>query len=475
MNKQKQYLFGIGIFAISILFFSGCGVPSPQTTQNQEFNQNNNQQKNVLNIQQLKLDMASFDRAYIPALSYTSLEKVSESTQAMQSLKTNWVTFKNKYYNINPADKAWKSDLDKIDNLIQRADQVVQSKKNIIDAHQKYLEEVRIIFKDLRKRNNINDYFIDHLTVFHEPMENIVLAGKDKTSKTFTDQDLQTIKNNLPTAIQDFQIVEKAKLDPVVFNFNSEKLKQAQQLITTEKQKLLDLQQALTTKKTDLIIKTSVAIKPNFAKLFMLFGDFNLDNNNYVIDQSDFIDSQKIISNNQATSLTQQEKDGLILMREEEKLARDVYQALGEKWGTNIFSNIARSEQTHTNAIRDLLVKYNISDPVTNDFTGSFTSSKMKALYQDLTQQGNKSLQDALIVGATIEDLDIYDLNNLLAQTKNQDIITVYNNLLKGSRNHLRAYIKQIKRNHISYSPQYISTTEFNQIIGSSQERGYSK
>jgi hypothetical protein len=79
---------------------------------------------------------------------------------------------------------------------------------------------------------------------------------------------------------------------------------------------------------------------------------------------------------------------------------------------------------------------------------------------------------DALIVGATIEDLDIYDLNEFLEETDNSDIIKVYSNLQKGSRNHLRAFIDQIERNRGSYSPQYISQEEFNSIISTEQEKG---
>lgn len=52
------------------------------------------------------------------------------------------------------------------------------------------------------------------------------------------------------------------------------------------------------------------------------------------------------------------------------------------------------------------------------------------------------------------------------------DIITTYNNLNKGSRNHLRAYIRLVENNNGSYSPRYISQAEFDNIISSAQERG---
>lgn len=192
----------------------------------------------------------------------------------------------------------------------------------------------------------------------------------------------------------------------------------------------------------------------------------------YVIDQSDFIEGNELIKDIPESQLSNEEIDGLILMREEEKLARDVYNTLGEKWGMQIFTNIAKSEQTHTDAIKVLLDRYEIEDPVKNDSVGVFTSLELNGLYQNLLEQGNLSLLDALTVGVIVEDLDIKDLNELSAKTDNADIITTYNNLNKGSRNHLRAFMRLIKNNNGSYIPQYISQTEFDDIISSGQEKG---
>ena len=79
---------------------------------------------------------------------------------------------------------------------------------------------------------------------------------------------------------------------------------------------------------------------------------------------------------------------------------------------------------------------------------------------------------DALVVGATVEDLDIYDLNKLSTQTDNKDILTVYENLIRGSINHLRAFVRQIERNGGEYSSQYMSQSDYDKIISSGQERG---
>lgn len=192
----------------------------------------------------------------------------------------------------------------------------------------------------------------------------------------------------------------------------------------------------------------------------------------YVVDVSDMVDGQTLIAGIKKSELSDKEIAGLIQMREEEKLAHDVYATLGDIWGMRVFSNISVSEQTHTDAIKVLLTRYGITDPVTNDTVGVFSSKAMQDLYNTLTTKGKTSLTDALVVGATIEDLDIKDLENLKKETSKEDILITYNNLQKGSRNHMRAFIKNIQANGGSYTPQYISQDEYNSIITASQERG---
>jgi len=109
-------------------------------------------------------------------------------------------------------------------------------------------------------------------------------------------------------------------------------------------------------------------------------------------------------------------------MREEEKLARDVYQVLYQQWGHQVFANIFQSEQRHMDAVKALLDKYNLVDPVTDSRVGVFTAPEMQTLYDSLITEGRTSLVAAFNVGATIEDLDIKDLYELLEKTDNDDI-----------------------------------------------------
>jgi hypothetical protein len=165
-----------------------------------------------------------------------------------------------------------------------------------------------------------------------------------------------------------------------------------------------------------------------------------------------------------AQSLTSEESNGLVYMFEEEKLARDVYNALFALWGQPIFQTIAASEQTHMNAVQTLLVRYGIAVP--QNAAGIFSNSTLQALYTDLMTNGEKSLADALKVGATIEEVDITDLQSHLAQTTNTAIQTVYNNLMNGSYNHLRNFVKVLNRlTGEVYQPQYLSADLYQSII----------
>ncbi len=186
----------------------------------------------------------------------------------------------------------------------------------------------------------------------------------------------------------------------------------------------------------------------------------------------DFVSIRPSISSLPHESLTDKETEDLLFMREEEKLARDVYQTLFETWNIQIFSNIAQSEQTHTEAIRDLLNKYNLTDSVIDDSVGVFQNQDLQTLYNSLVETGKKSKTDALTVGATIEDLDIKDLQNAINVTDNSDIKLVYENLTRGSRNHLRAFSKQLSQLNVSYEPKYISIEEYESIITSQTESG---
>jgi hypothetical protein len=149
---------------------------------------------------------------------------------------------------------------------------------------------------------------------------------------------------------------------------------------------------------------------------------------------------QNIPAATSTTPLTDAERAGLLYMREEEKLAHDVYVTLYAKYGAFVFNNISRSESQHMSAVKLLLDRYGIADPAAGKAVGQFTDPKLQALYNQLIAQGSQSLAEAYKVGVAIENVDIADLKTHIAETSKADIQRVYNNLLFASQNHLRAF-----------------------------------
>jgi hypothetical protein len=162
----------------------------------------------------------------------------------------------------------------------------------------------------------------------------------------------------------------------------------------------------------------------------------------------------------------------LVFLREEEKLARDVYITLGERWGLLILANISASEQQHMDAVLQLLQAAGIPDPAAGMGVGEFTNAELGALYVELVDTGTVSSVDALFVGATIEDLDLSDLAGMAERTQDPRILTVYESLMKGSRNHLRSFVEHLTAAGVTYQPQFIDEATYEAVVTSPAEHG---
>jgi hypothetical protein len=147
-----------------------------------------------------------------------------------------------------------------------------------------------------------------------------------------------------------------------------------------------------------------------------------------------------------SSELSDAQKEGLVFMVEEEKLARDVYEYLYANWDLTIFSNIAKAEQQHMDTVITLLEKYNLDYAATLQTRGSFENEELQSLYDTLTAKGEVSVLEALEVGKLIEEVDIEDLEELVTGNIPDDLKVVYENLLKGSYNHLSAFVNQLSR-----------------------------
>jgi hypothetical protein len=228
--------------------------------------------------------------------------------------------------------------------------------------------------------------------------------------------------------------------------------------------------------KKQIVSGVLVAIMVGLAACSKNDKDFASDGYTSVIDvASDGV--TLIVKSNLESVLTKNltysegELDILLHMKEEEKLARDVYTVLYEKWGSQIFSNIKNAENNHMNAVILLLQSYG-EDYTKVDEPGKFSNPVFQELYAQLMAKGSESIEEAYKTGALIEELDIKDLTEYLKEVTNENIIMVFENLVKGSRNHLRAFNRQLIRLGVTYTPVYISQEEYNQIVSTPTEAG---
>ena len=192
-----------------------------------------------------------------------------------------------------------------------------------------------------------------------------------------------------------------------------------------------------------------------------------------------------------STTVDEHERLHLVFMREEEKLARDVYITLGMQYPyVNVFGNIVQSEERHTCSVCDKLQQYGITDPVTNNNVGVFSGEEFGVYFtekfQQLTDRGTEGELEALYVGAYIEELDMIDIRQCPAvivetidsveavsdcgkvYTDNADIQRLYDSLLEGSESHLRAYVKKIEQRigEGNYQAQVLSQESIDAILG---------
>ena len=195
------------------------------------------------------------------------------------------------------------------------------------------------------------------------------------------------------------------------------------------------------------------------------FPDFDLDPDPVISEVCNVQNSPFLVMD--SDPLNDSEISGVLFMREEEKLARDVYLNLFEKWGFQVFDNISRSEQCHMDAMALVLDRYNLPDPAALMERGEFFNTDLQALYDQLIERGLADEIEGLKVGAFIEETDIIDIQNEIDNLEgNEDIKFIYTNLLNGSKNHLRAFVGNLAAQGVTYEPVILDQETLDEING---------
>jgi len=221
----------------------------------------------------LAKDMAALDRAYVPALAITNQDNVPMAQKALEVLLQRWESFKTKYAQMSGQDPEWQADTAYIEGQIQQAGAIVKTGKNIPQAHEA-LEGVRLRMLAARQRMKI-DYYLDHLTVFHEHMEEIFTPAKNKTPATLTEEDVTRIARALPEAKAAWLKVESANFDNNLYKLSEQKLAERGKYLKAIPESLKNVESALQQKEKAELMKAATALRGNFSRLFILFGDYD--------------------------------------------------------------------------------------------------------------------------------------------------------------------------------------------------------
>lgn len=186
-------------------------------------------------------------------------------------------------------------------------------------------------------------------------------------------------------------------------------------------------------------------------------------------DDGDSVVENANIDDDATAVISEEDKNALLFMLEEEKLAKDTYAFLYDTWGMVQFNNIKQSEESHMNAVVTLLEAFDIDYEILPN--GKFDNSDLQALYNKFEEDGVVDEVSALSIGATIEDLDIVDLEEHIQATTNSNIASVFASLQCGSRNHLRSFTQSLENIGSSYEPQFLTVEEYQSILDGSREQ----
>jgi len=139
--------------------------------------------------------------------------------------------------------------------------------------------------------------------------------------------------------------------------------------------------------------------------------------------------------------LTEEQKDMLFFIYQEEKVARDVYTTLSQiHKNESTFALLRYTEQRHVDCARELCDKYGVeTSKINEEVVGEFDSPVLQALYDECTEKGKRSLLDALEVGEFLEATDIEDLEQASVGMPS-DVVEVYNTLKNRNKTQLGAF-----------------------------------
>lgn len=171
-------------------------------------------------------------------------------------------------------------------------------------------------------------------------------------------------------------------------------------------------------------------------------------------------------------SLSADEIEFLFALREDEKMARDLYTVFAAKYSTAPqIDRIAAAENSHIAYVEAVLDYYEISYPAMTA-AGLFEDAKRQAIYNELADKSG-TLLEVYATMAAVEEESVSAYKSVQSEITNENIALVITNMIKASSNHLKAAVCQIIVGGSTYTPLYLSAEEFGTIVNLPYQNGY--
>lgn len=155
---------------------------------------------------------------------------------------------------------------------------------------------------------------------------------------------------------------------------------------------------------------------------------------------------------------------------DEERMAGELYLALGEMHAARPFTNIPRAEARHRELLQNLAARAGLPIPAAT-VAGRYETAAIQARYDALLARGRGSPLEALKVGALVEEQDIADLRALAITTDQAELKAAIAALERGSQHHLNAFVRNLEARGVSYAPQVLDAEVYAALIADNCER----
>ena len=221
---------------------------------------------------ELMQDFVTLEKAYIPPLFFTNMGQAGPAKVSMNIFLQKWQAFSAKYYDYKPDYANWQSYFDQMDYAIADAKSIIFGGGVLTDAHEA-LEAVRAVMLDLRPHNGFPKFIADKMTVFHGPMEHIVLSLKFASAPT--PELLDEMAATLTQAEKAWNDVEKCPVDAGLWGFTPQDMMKYYNLLAQERAALDAFTAAMESGNFQMIKQTgTLPLKGPFVQAYTFFGDY---------------------------------------------------------------------------------------------------------------------------------------------------------------------------------------------------------